>query len=45
MFLFWLGVALAIGIGEKIKDSIDAYNYNKTGGFEARHPEFFKHKQ
>lgn len=43
MFLMWLFIALAIGIAEEIHDSIDAYNYNKNGGFEAKYP-YFKSK-
>lgn len=39
MFLFWLFVALAIGFAEEIKDSIDAYNYHKNGGFYGKYPE------
>lgn len=40
MFLFWLLIALAIGVGENLKDSYDAYKYNQSGGFYARHPAF-----
>ena len=40
MFLFWLLLALAIGVGEQIKLEYDAYKYNKSGGFYARHPCF-----
>lgn len=40
MFLFWLLLALAIGVGEQIKLEYDAYKYNKSGGFYARHPAF-----
>lgn len=39
-FLGFLFLAIAIGVGEYIKDSIDAYNYNKNGGFEAKYPCF-----
>lgn len=38
MFLFWLFIALIIGAAEEIHDSIDAYNYNKNGGFYAKYP-------
>ncbi len=40
MFIFWLAVALLIGVSENIKDSYEAYKYNATGGFDARHPCF-----
>lgn len=40
MFLFWLFVAIAFGIAEEIHDSIDAYNYHKSGGFYAKYPCF-----
>ena len=34
MFLFWLLLALAIGIGENIKDSYDAYKYHQTPEYQ-----------
>lgn len=40
--LFWIGLILVIGLGESIKDSIDAHNYKKSGGIEAKYPEVFK---
>ena len=39
MFLFWIFIALVIGAAEEIHDSIDAYNYHKSGGFYAKYPE------
>lgn len=44
MFLFWLFIVLIIGAAEEIHDSIDAYNYHKNGGFEAKYPCFKKHE-
>ena len=40
MFLFWLAIAIAICASEEIKDSYDAYKYNKDGGFYAKYPCF-----
>ena len=40
MVLFWLGVFAVCCIAENLKDSYDAYKYNKDGGFEAKHPCF-----
>ncbi len=40
MFLFWLLLALAIGVSENISDSYKAYKYKQSGGFYARHPAF-----
>ena len=37
MFLFWLFLALVLGVLEESKDRYDAYKYNKDGGFEAKH--------
>ena len=39
MFLFWLFIALIIGVAEEIHDSIDAYNYKKNGGLYGKYPE------
>lgn len=38
MFLLAIGVFIACCILENIIDSIDAYNYNKKGGFYAKYP-------
>ncbi len=35
MFLFWVAIAITIGVGESLKDSYDAYKY-KTSGEEER---------
>ncbi len=40
MFLFWLAIAIVIGLSEEIKDSYDAYKYHQNGGFEAKYPCF-----
>ncbi len=44
MFLFWLLVAILIGIGENLKDSYDAAQYQKRGGIEAKYPGTFDKK-
>lgn len=44
MFLFWLFLALVLGVLEESKDGYDAYKYNKDGGFEAKHPCFKRDK-
>lgn len=31
MFLFFLVIAIAIGVGESLKDSYDAYKYKASG--------------
>lgn len=42
MFLFWIFVALALGVLEEVKDRYDAYKYNKDGGLDAKYPCFKK---
>ncbi len=44
MFLFWLLIAILIGIGESAKDSYDAYQYKKSGGIEKKYPGTFGKK-
>ena len=44
MFLFWLFLALVLGVLEESKDRYDSYKYNKDGGFEAKHPCFKRDK-
>lgn len=31
MFLFWLAIAIAIGVGESLKGSYGAYKYKASG--------------
>lgn len=34
MFLFWLALAIFIGVCENIKDSYDAYKYHQTPEYQ-----------
>ena len=38
MFLLAIAIFIICCIVESIKDRIDAYNYNKDGGFYAKYP-------
>ena len=38
MFLLAIAIFIVCCIVESIKDRIDAYNYNKNGGFYGKYP-------
>ena len=40
MFLLAIAIFIICCIVESIKDRIDAYNYNKNGGFYGKYPCF-----
>lgn len=44
MLLFWILLAIVIGVGESISDSYKAAQFKKSGGMENLYPHTFKKK-
>ncbi len=43
-FLFFLVLAIVIGLVESAKDSYDAYKFKQSGGLEKKYPGMFGKK-